>query len=321
MSDPISITLESVNLSRDVGEIKQAVSGALVNDQGLVGDAHAGPWHRQVSLLSQSSVERFSRQLDRKITPGEFAENITLSGIDYGQYALLDRLRFGSVELEVTQLGKACHGSGCAIFTEVGACVMPTEGVFARVVHGGSLRPGLQGSWHQHVLPVHVISMSDRAASGSYEDLSGAHLENQLRAFFGGGPWRASVEREVLPDDPEQLELALDDTAAHAVIFTTGGTGIGPRDITPEVVTTWCDKLIPGLMEGIRVKYGMQTPQAWLSRSVAGIKGRRVIFALPGSLKAVKEYLGEIELVLSHLLLMLHGIDAHEHPPARAIVD
>jgi molybdenum cofactor synthesis domain-containing protein len=93
------------------------------------------------------------------------------------------------------------------------------------------------------------------------------------------------------------------------IIFTLGGTGVGARDITPEVVTSMCDKIIPGIMEHIRMKYGATIPAALLSRSVAGIKNNTQIYTLPGSVKAVKEYLNEIVKILEHTIYMLRNID------------
>ena len=132
----------SVNLSESKGTIKRPVERIAIDLSGVVGDAHAGPWQRQVSLLSQESIERFSEQMGRKIMPGEFAENLTVAGLDFAAVAVLDRFRFGGVELEVTQIGKQCHGRRCAIFQQIGQCVMPVEGIFARVVHGGELAAG-----------------------------------------------------------------------------------------------------------------------------------------------------------------------------------
>ena len=95
------------------------------------------------------------------------------------------------------------------------------------------------------------------------------------------------------------------------MVFTTGGTGVGPRDVTPEVVTSFCEKTIPGIMEAIRVKYWALKPNALLSRSVAGVAGQMLIFALPGSVRAVTEYMAEIVKTLEHLLFMLYGLDSH----------
>ena len=95
------------------------------------------------------------------------------------------------------------------------------------------------------------------------------------------------------------------------MIFTTGGTGIGPRDITPDVVAPMLDRELPGVMEFIRMKHGERLPSALLSRSVAGTIGNMLIYTLPGSVKAVREYTAEILRTLPHSLLMLHGINAH----------
>jgi len=95
------------------------------------------------------------------------------------------------------------------------------------------------------------------------------------------------------------------------IVFTTGGTGIGPRDITPDVVKSLLDKEIPGIMEMIRVKYGMQFPNALISRSIAGVAGKTLIYALPGNPKAVKEYSDEIFKTVEHSFRMLYNIDEH----------
>ena len=95
------------------------------------------------------------------------------------------------------------------------------------------------------------------------------------------------------------------------IIFTTGGTGIGPRDITPEVVKPLLDKEIPGIMESIRIKYGMEKPNALLSRSIAGVMKKSLIYTLPGSVRAVNDYMSEILKTLEHLIYMQRGIDAH----------
>ena len=156
----------SVNVSVEKGTPKRPVERVVVDESGLVGDAHAGAWHRQVSLLSQESVDRFSLQAGRPIAPGEFAENLTISGLDLAQVALLDRFRLGAAELEVTQIGKVCHGDACAIFREVGACVMPKEGIFCRVLRGGTVRPGDRLDYLPRPLQCRVITLSDRARAG-----------------------------------------------------------------------------------------------------------------------------------------------------------
>lgn len=307
------VEVVSVNVSEHKGTLKRPVDRIAVDDLGVVGDAHAGRWHRQVSLLAQESVERFAARLERTIQPGEFGENITFRGVQSQEVSPLDRFVFGEVELEVAQIGKECHGSGCTIFQQVGKCIMPAEGLFARVVHGGTIRRGDGGEYRPRPFTCLVITLSDRAAAGEYADRSGPRIRELLEDFFATRRWRPAITNCVLPDDPDALRLQI----LHAkecgvdMIFTTGGTGVGPRDITPETVAPLCDKLIPGIMEHIRAKYGRQHPRARLSRTLAGVAGQTQIYCLPGSVRAVEEYVPEILDTVEHLVYMLHGLDVH----------
>jgi len=306
-------TVLSVNVSTEKGTVKRPVKSIELTQRGIEGDAHAGQWHRQVSLLSQESIDRFSTQVGREFTPGEFAENITTRGIDLSQVALLDQFGIGETHLEVTQIGKTCHPDGCAVFDQVGKCVMPKEGIFLRVLEGGAIEPDDTVSCYPHALSFCVITLSDRASRGEYEDRSGPRVIAILNDFFRHRRWRLGIEDYVLPDNPDELrshlELARRDETD--VVITTGGTGVGPRDVTPDVIAPLCDKLIPGVMEHIRFKYGQDKPNALLSRSIAGVMGRTLIYALPGSIRAVEEYMVEILKTLEHLVLTVHGIDPH----------
>jgi len=303
----------SVNISEEKGTVKRPVSKIVVGPQGIQGDAHAGEWHRQVSLLAQESIEGFSTQADRAFACGEFAENITTQGIDLLTCGIRDRLKIGTVALEVSQIGKKCHGDGCAIFREVGACVMPKQGIFARVISGGQIQAG-DGIEHVSVpLEIRVITLSDRAAAGVYEDRSGPRVEAMLAEHFAQSHWNARVSRVVIPDDADQLKRLLVKAveASVDVVMTLDSTGIGPRDIAPEAVSSVCDKAMPGVMEFIRMKYGEAIPSARLSRSVAGVAGRTQMYTLPGSVRAVEQYTQEILKTLEHAVHMLCGDDIH----------
>jgi len=282
----------SVNISAEKGTVKRPVPEICLDERGIIGDAHAGAWHRQVSLLSQDSINRFAAEMAIQLSPGDFGENIVLCGIDLTTVAVLDRLEIGEVELEVTQIGKECHGDTCAIYRQVGTCIMPTEGLFCRVVQGGTIQPGDSVKYLPRPLEFRIITLSDRAFAGEYADRSG------LR---------------VMPDDADRLRAELGEAVDKGVdvIITTGGTGVGPRDNTPETVAGICGKLIPGIMEAIRVKFGAQNPNALLARGVAGACGQTLIYTLPGSVRAVEEYMGEILLTMEHLILMVHGLDIH----------
>lgn len=158
-----------------------------------------------------------------------------------------------------------------------------------------------------------VITLSDRAFKGEYQDLSGPRISERIKEFFISENWESNIRNVLIPDDSEILkQIILDERNTADIIFTTGGTGIGPRDITSDTVKALLDKEIPGIMEYIRIKYGSEKPAALLSRSIAGITGQSLIYTLPGSLKAVDEYLTEINKTIKHSFLMIYGIDAHE---------
>jgi len=128
----------SINVSARTGEQKTPVERAeLRENHGIVGDAHAGGWHRQVSLLAEEDIDTM-RGRGVELGFGDFAENITTRGIDLGSLPVGARLCLGAAVLEVTQIGKECH-TGCAISRTVGDCVMPRRGVFARVIRGGEI--------------------------------------------------------------------------------------------------------------------------------------------------------------------------------------
>lgn len=132
----------SVNISEKKGVKKEPrAEGYLLEDYGLQGDAHAGPGLRQVSLLALESIQKM-REMGVDVSPGDFAENITTSYLDLPSLPIGTILEVGEgLVLEVTQIGKTCH-TGCAIFQQVGHCVMPKEGIFVRVVKGGKIKPG-----------------------------------------------------------------------------------------------------------------------------------------------------------------------------------
>ena len=131
----------AVCISENKGERKKPVESVTLRiNHGIVGDGHAGDWHRQVSLLAQESIDKM-RALGLDVTAGDFAENITTSGIVLVTLPIGSRLQIGETLLEVTQIGKECH-TRCAIFYQAGDCVMPKEGIFAKVITGGVIKPG-----------------------------------------------------------------------------------------------------------------------------------------------------------------------------------
>ena len=154
----------AVCISEAKGERKRPVPWiTLQKEHGVFGDAHAGDWHRQVSLLASESIEKM-RALGLSVSAGDFAENITTSGIDLVGLPVGSRLTIGAALLEVTQIGKECH-TRCAIYHQAGDCVMPKEGIFARVLHGGEIKPGDRITLVAQELPV----KRERKPRGKYK--------------------------------------------------------------------------------------------------------------------------------------------------------
>lgn len=137
-----SFELISINVSQKKGTLKKPVpSVTLVAEHGIQGDAHAGPWHRQVSLLAEEDIDTM-RGKGLELHFGDFAENMTTRGVDLAALPVGTALSMGAARLEVTQIGKECHGPSCEVARIIGDCVMPRKGIFARVLVGGEVAPG-----------------------------------------------------------------------------------------------------------------------------------------------------------------------------------
>ena len=292
----------AVCISAGKGERKKDVgAGLLVKNSGLEGDGHAGFAHRQVSLLAMESIEKMrAKGLD--VGPGDFAENLTTRRIDLVRLPTGTRLQAGpEAILRVTQIGKVCHDR-CAIYEQAGDCVMPREGIFAEVLKGGPIRSGdnlQQRPGYRFAL----ITVSDKGAAGEREDRSGPLLGELLL------PWGDIEHRMIVPDERATLSAELRRMAAEGMdaVFTSGGTGLSPRDVTPEATLEVADRLVPGIAEAMRRETYSATPRAMLSRAVAGISGQTLIINLPGSPKAVRECFAVLEPVLDHALETLTG--------------
>lgn len=152
-------------------------------------------------------------------------------------------------------------------------------------------------------MKVAVITISDRASRGEYEDVSGPEIEKEVRARFS----EAEVTRRIVPDEQPRILAALENCADADFILTTGGTGISPRDVTPEATRQFVHKEMPGVAECLRARSLAETPSAMLSRGVAGLRGGTIVVNFPGSVSAVRLCMTVIGPVMEHALRMLRG--------------
>ena len=268
---------------------------------GIEGDAHGGNWHRQVSLLSAEKIDAFN-QKGAGVKPGAFGENLVVEGYDFRTLPVGTRFRCNDVILEMTQIGKECH-THCQIYHKMGECIMPTQGVFAQVLHGGTISVGdelrmLEERDTRYTAA--VVTMSDKGARGEREDTSGPLICDMLE----NAGYRVA-EKLLIPDDQPGIEKELTrlaDGRQVNLILTTGGTGFSERDCTPEATMAVATRNAPGIADAIRMHSLSITGRAMLGRGVSVIRNKTVIVNLPGSRKAVRE---SLEYILPHLE---HGI-------------
>lgn len=302
--------IKAICISTKRGTEKRPIEEAnFIVDYGIEGDAHAGNWHRQVSLLSYDKVMDFNAK-GASVTDGDFGENILVEGFDFRSMPVGTMLYSGDVILEITQIGKECH-SHCSIYQKMGECIMPKEGVFAKVIKGGILHTGdkmrMELPDEERPFQAAVITLSDKGAKGERQDESGPVIKKYLeeRGY-------EVAEAILLPDEREIIEknlTRLSDSRQVDLILTTGGTGFAMRDCTPEATRSIADREAPGIAEAIRYGSMQITKRAMLGRGVSVIRKHTLIINLPGSPKAVKESLDIIIEQLGHGIKLLRGTD------------
>ena len=300
--------LKGICISEKKGTKKREVNEVFLKENwGLEGDAHAGHWHRQVSLLSSEKIDAF-REKGAKVVYGDFGENLIVDGFDFRSLPVGTRFRIGEAILEMSQIGEECH-SHCAIYQTMGDCIMPREGVFAVVKKAGCIRVGdsveCLGLDPDRPLTAAVITLSDKGFRGEREDQSGPTIVEILKENG-----YEVLETILLPDHQAEIEkelIRLSDQRQVNLIVTTGGTGFAPTDVTPEATMNVATRNAPGIAEAIRAGSMAITRRAMLSREASVIRNQTLIINLPGSPKAVKESLGLVIDQLDHGIRILTG--------------
>jgi len=289
---------------------RDVTSARFQTGWGLEGDAHGGNWHRQVSLLSYDKVQKFN-ELGAGVSHGDFGENLVVEGIDFRSLPVGSRLQCEDCILEITQIGKECR-TRCQIYHKVGDCIMPREGVFARVVQDGSISVGDVMALIEEPgqrFRAAILTVSDKGSRGERKDESGPLIAQMLESAG-----YSVIDQIILPDEKSAIEpelINLADRQRMDLILTTGGTGFSLRDITPEATIAVAERIAPGIAEAIRAHSMQITGRAMLSRGASVIRGGTLIVNLPGSPKAVREGLEFILPQLEHGIEILRG-DAHE---------
>ena len=275
----------------------------MIPNHGIENDAHAGKWHRQVSLLNLEKIEEF-RAKGVDVDFGAFGENLIIDEFDFRKLPVGTRFKIGDVLLEMTQIGKECH-SHCAIYHAVGDCIMPREGVFTEVIIGGEIEVGdevvMLPPEKDRPFTAAIITVSDKGSAGERVDESGPIIKEMLEE--AGYDVK---EMLIVPDEKNVIAtqlMRLSDQRQINLILTTGGTGFSHRDVTPEATISVCERMARGISEAMRANSMKYTNRAMLSRAESGIRGGSLIVNLPGSPKAVRETL---EFLLPNVK---HGIE------------
>ena len=298
--------IQAISVRDRKGVIKENVDAAVFEKEfGIKGDAHAGKWHRQVSLLALESVKKMQEK-GLKVKSGDFAENITTEGIDLLSFPVGTKLQIGSIELIISQIGKVCHHK-CAVYYHAGECVMPKEGIFGVVRGNGELHVGDEiKNLGKDGYSVGIITLSDRASKGEYEDLTGPAVEKYISENLK----TSFIRKEIIADDKDKLNITLKDFADIQMldlIITNGSTGISPRDIAPDVTIEVIEKRLSGFEEVMRAESFKITVNSIVSRAVCGTRKNSLIINLPGSPKGAVENLSFIMPVIEHTIKKLQG--------------
>ncbi|MDY6820151.1 MAG: molybdenum cofactor synthesis domain-containing protein [Deferribacterota bacterium] len=298
--------IKAISISSKKGEKKKNIDKANIKDNyGIIGDAHAGYLHRQVSFLAEKSIQKM-RELGLDVKPGDFAENIVLDNIDSSDINVGDNLIVNDVKFTITQKGKICHNR-CNIYYKVGDCIMPREGFFTIVKGDGTIKVGDKVEYIKKTkYTASIITLSDKGFKGEREDKTGPLLHEYLSKNFDF----SFIRYDMIPDEKKILQDLFEDLIFQQkidLIITNGSTGVTKRDIAPDVTIETIERRLLGYEEAMRMESFEKTPHGIISRCVCGIKEESLIINLPGSPKAALENITTISGAIMHTLNKIKG--------------
>ncbi len=308
-----NIQVLSVNVSSVQGmPVKQATQFHPDSDK-VSGNESVYSIHHVLRLLERGRSHFMAPVSEGVLMPDAVEWDILIEGNDHTHALPLDRFSGEHIEMEVMKIAGRSHDAKGVIPEETGNTTIPVEVIYARVTKPGMLKPGDTLVYIPRGFRIELVTLSDRAFRGEYEDLSGPRVEELITKHFSKSARNIRLKKTIIPDDENLLKQLIGSSLNNSadILITTGGTGVGKRDITVDTIRPLLTKEVPGIMEMIRVKYGSQKPQALLSRSVAGFIDNMLVYTLPGSVKAVNEYMEEILKTIDHLIYMRYGLDVH----------
>lgn len=299
--------LISVNLGKIRGVPKHPIEEGILSPKwGLKGDAHGGDWDGQISLFPVETLSLVPRAIRESFEENSYSENLTIEGISPEKLCRGTILSIGGAEIKILKIGKKSFEP-----PESGRpYIISREGRFGRVLRGGIVKPGdivkiLEvGSLEPAAPKVALITLSDKGAKGEREDISGRFL-----SWYATRLGARVLFSSIIPDEKQVIKETLIKgvDAKVDLILTTGGTGLAPRDVTPEATLEVIDREVPGFAEAMRAESLKKTPHAMISRAVSGIAKRTLIINLPGSPKAVAECMEVVFPALRHAIDKLRG--------------
>ena len=298
--------IKSIYTGSRKGELKKRVGQAnLRENYGIIGDAHAGAGERQISLLAEESIARL-RGRDEKVGAGNLMENLRTTGIELTSLLVGTKLEVGrTVLLEISEIGKH-SGKPIKVFAMPEGCLLPLNGVFAKVLRGGTVREEDRIEIVADTpITAGILIISDRSSRGERPDKTGPLIKeclNELKI--------TPVRYKIIPDEEEYISLVLSswtDQGGVDLILTSGGTGFFSRDVTPEATKRILDKDVPGLSEMMRTEGAKSTKRAYLSRGVAGIRKKTLIINLPGNPQGARESMKIVSPLLNHAIRVMKG--------------